>query len=67
MPADQIEDVSAALDRVMRDAAALVLRVYELPTDEQQILPGQRFYDERGEAMWNTVTKLVAKRTEKSA
>jgi len=66
-PVDQAEDVSAALDRVMRDAAALVLRGYELPTDIQMILPGQRYYDERGEAMWNTVSKLVAKRQEQSA
>ena len=66
-PADQAEDLSAALDRVMRDAAALVLRGYELPTDIQMILPGQRYYDERGEAMWNTVSKLVARRQEQSA
>jgi DNA polymerase I len=66
-PAAAVDDMSAALDRVMRDAAALVLRGYELSTDEQRILPGQRFYDERGEAMWTTVSKLVAKRTEQSA
>jgi DNA polymerase I len=66
-PTDAVADMSAALDRVMRDAATLVLRGYELPTDEQRILPGQRFYDERGEAMWNTVSKLVTKRTEQSA
>jgi hypothetical protein len=44
-----------------------VLRGYELPTDIQMILPGQRYYDERGEAMWNTVSKLVARRQEQSA
>jgi hypothetical protein len=66
-PADQADDVSAALDRVMRDAAALVLRGYQLPTDNQMILPGQRYYNERGEAMWNTVSKLVARRQEQSA
>jgi DNA polymerase-1 len=57
----QIEDVSAALDRVMRDASAIVLRGYELPTDVQLIRPSQRYFDDRGEAMWNTVTRLVAK------
>jgi DNA polymerase I-like protein with 3'-5' exonuclease and polymerase domains len=60
-PADEVEDISAALDRAMRDAAALVLRGYELPTDCQLIGPGERYYDERGEAMWKTVTRLVAK------
>ena len=61
---DQAEDVSAALDRCMRDASAIVLRGYELPTDVQMIGPGyehQRYYDDRGEAMWNTVMKLVNK------
>ena len=61
---DQAEDVSAALDRCMRDASAIVLRGYELPTDVQLIGAGQehqRYYDDRGEAMWNTVTKLVNK------
>jgi hypothetical protein len=60
-PADEIEDLSLALDRAMRDAAALVLRGYELPTDCQLIRPGERYFDERGEAMWKTVTRLVAK------
>ena len=61
---DQAKDVSAALDRCMREASAIVLRGYELPTDVQLIGAGQehqRYYDDRGEAMWNTVTKLVNK------
>jgi hypothetical protein len=66
-PADCVDDASRALDRCMRDAAAIVLRGYELPTDEQRILPGQHFYDERGEAMWNVVTKLLTKRQEQTA
>jgi len=57
----EIDEVSAALDRAMRDASALVLRGYELPTDSQIVRPGEHFYDERGEAMWNTVTGLLAK------
>ena len=65
--AEHADEVSAALDRVMRDAAALLLRGYELPTDVQMVGPGQRYYDERGEKMWNTVNRLVAKREELSA
>lgn len=57
----EVADVSAALDRVMRDAGAVVLRGYELPTDVQVVLPGQHYHDDRGVAMWNTVTNLVAK------
>jgi DNA polymerase-1 len=60
-PVDQAEDVSAALDRVMRDASAVVLRGYELPTDKQLIRPGQRYFDDRGEAMWNTVNRLLTR------
>ena len=55
------EDVSRELDRTMREAAAVVLRGYELPTDEQRIAAGQRYYDKRGVAMWQTVQKLVTK------
>jgi hypothetical protein len=31
------------------------------------VRPGQRYYDERGEAMWNVVNKLTAKREEQTA
>jgi DNA polymerase I-like protein with 3'-5' exonuclease and polymerase domains len=67
-PADQAEETSAALDRVMRDASAVVLRGYELPTKEDQIVrPGQHFFDKRGAEMWETVTRLVAKLEERRA
>jgi DNA polymerase-1 len=56
---DQIEDVSAALDRVMLDASAVVLQGYELRTDEQIVRPGQRFFDKRGASMWETVSSLL--------
>jgi DNA polymerase family A len=59
--ADQAEELSTALDRVMGDAAALMLRGYRLPTDCQLIRSGERYFDDRGEAMWTTVTRLLAK------
>jgi DNA polymerase I-like protein with 3'-5' exonuclease and polymerase domains len=52
---------SAALDEVMRDASRIVLRGYELQTDEQIVRAGGRFFDDRGSEMWETVTRLVAK------
>jgi hypothetical protein len=61
VPVEDAEDASAALDRVMRDASAVVLRGYELTTDVQIVRPGGRFHDKRGIEMWNTVTRLVAK------
>ena len=63
----EIEEASAALDRVMRDASAIVLRGYELPTEFKIILPGEHYYDKRGAAMWNTVDRLVAKLEERAA
>ena len=59
---DQAEDLSRALDQLMGDASAVVLRGYRLPTDFQIVRPGERYFDERGEAMWNTVSKLLAQR-----
>jgi DNA polymerase-1 len=66
-PLEQLEEVSAALDRVMRDDAAIVLRGYELPTDVQKVRPGERFFEERGQAMWETVSRLTAKLGARSA
>jgi hypothetical protein len=60
-PAGQAEELSVALDQVMGDAAAVVLRGYRLPTDCQIIRPGERYFDDRGQAMWATVTRLLAK------
>ena len=50
-----VDDVAIAFDRVMRDASAVVLRGYELPTDKQIIRPSERYFDKRGKAMWETV------------
>lgn len=60
-PLQQAAELSEALDRVMRDASALVLRGCELPTDKQIIRPGENYHDDRGVDMWSTVTKLVAR------
>ena len=57
--ADRAEEISAGLDRVMRDAAAVVLRGYELRTDVQVIPAGANYHDKRGIEMWTTVTKLL--------
>jgi hypothetical protein len=59
---DEAEGLSRALDQVMSDAAAVVLRGNRLPTGVQIVRPGERYFDERGEAMWTTVVKLLARR-----
>jgi DNA polymerase-1 len=58
---DCAEEVSAALDQVMGDAAAIVLKGHRLPTDEQIIRPGEHYFDDRGEKMWNTVCRILRK------
>jgi DNA polymerase-1 len=58
---DREEEASAALDRVMRDASAVVLRGYELPSDVQPVYPDGRYFDKRGKEMWETVIRLVSK------
>ena len=60
-PLNDAEELSRSLDQLMGDAAAMVLRGYRLPTDYQIIKPGEHYQDERGVAMWRTVTRLVAK------
>src|SRR5262249_2115565 len=60
-PVNETEELSRALDQLMGDAAAVVLRGYRLPTDHQIVKPGEHYQDERGAAMWATVTRLVAK------
>ena len=53
------DDASVALDRAMRDASAVLLKGYELPTDQQTVRPGEHFTDKRGAQMWGTVSRLV--------
>ena len=60
-PLSEVEDLSRELDRVMGDASAVVLRGYRLPTEAQSVRPGDHYKDKRGAAMWDTVTRLVAK------
>jgi hypothetical protein len=64
---DFADEASAALDRVMRDASKVVLRGYALPTDVQLVRSNERFFDDRGVEMWDTVTRLVNKLEEQRA
>ena len=54
-------DLAQAVDRLMRDASALVLNGYELPSDCAVLTPGEHFQDKRGKAMWDTIARLLAK------
>jgi hypothetical protein len=75
-----IGDLSRELDRLMRDASALVLDGYEIPTDAGKafvttenepangpILPGERYFEDRGLPMWNRINRLIEKRKRAAA
>jgi DNA polymerase I len=66
-PVDQAEETSVALDKVMRDAARVVLRGYELPTDGRIYRPGEHFYEKRGAEMWDAIQRLRIKLEEQRA
>jgi hypothetical protein len=60
---EDIADVSVALDRCTRDASAVILDGYEIPTGDENgkwlIRPGQQFYDKRGAVMWAEINQLM--------
>jgi DNA polymerase I-like protein with 3'-5' exonuclease and polymerase domains len=58
----EAEELAVAVDRLMRDASAVVLKGFELPSDCHIILPGEHYQDKRGAAMWKTITRLLAQR-----
>jgi hypothetical protein len=62
-PADQIVDVATATRRAMADASRIVLDGFEIATDAKVIGPGERYADQRGAAMWDEVTHLLARRS----
>jgi hypothetical protein len=53
--------LAQAADRLMRDASAIVLKGYELPSDCAILMPGEYFQDKRGKTMWSTIAGLLAK------
>jgi DNA polymerase-1 len=66
-PLNQAEEISIALDRVMRDAAVVVLCGHELPTDGKIIRPGEHFVEKRGQEMWDAIQRLLIKLEERRA
>jgi DNA polymerase I len=56
-----VNDVSAALDLCMRDAAAVVLKGYPLGTKSQIVRPGEHYVEDRGATMFNKVKQCIKK------
>jgi hypothetical protein len=65
--AGDAEELARQIDQLMRDASAVVLKGFELPTDCAIIAPGEHYQDKRGKAMWGTITKLLAERHQSMA
>jgi hypothetical protein len=58
-PADGIEEVVAQTQRAMREASELVLPGFPLRTDAKVVRYPDRYMDERGRRMWETVLRLL--------
>jgi hypothetical protein len=58
-PAAEIEDVVTRTQRAMREASELVLPGFPLRTDAKVVRHPDRYSDERGRRMWDTVWALL--------
>jgi DNA polymerase-1 len=58
-PAGQIEEVVAGTQAVMRRASEIVLGGFPLRTDAKVVRHPDRYMDERGQQMWDTVQELL--------
>jgi hypothetical protein len=58
-PADGIEAVVAETQRAMREASELMLLGFPLRTDAKIVRDGERYMDDRGRRMWETVSELL--------
>jgi hypothetical protein len=58
-PADRIDEVVARTQAVMRGASAIVLSGFPLGADAKLVRHPDRYMDERGQQMWDTVMGLL--------
>lgn len=61
-PLDELEQVAEHMQRLMRQASAVVLGGFELRSDVKFIRHPHRYHDERGAVMWATVQELLHER-----
>jgi hypothetical protein len=59
-PADHIEEVVCRTQAAMREASELVLPGFPLRTEAKVVRHADRYMDERGKQMWDTVQELLA-------
>ena len=61
LPVDELESGLAKAQGLMRLASSAVLGDFELGSDAKVVYPPDRYMDERGQVMWDTVTGLIRK------
>ena len=61
LPMDELEGGLAKAQGLMRLASRAVLGDFELGSDAKVVCYPDRYMDERGQVMWDTVTKLICK------
>ena len=58
-PLDDLEDTVATTQSLMREASQIVLDGFELGSDTKLVRYPDRYMDDRGVTMWNTVMSLI--------
>ena len=59
LPIDELESGLAKAQHLMRQASRAVLGDFELGSDAKIVCYPDRYMDERGQVMWDTVTELI--------
>lgn len=59
-PVGEIHHAVARTQAAMAEASDIVLGGFRLRSEAKIIVPGERYVDKRGVAMWNTVTEILA-------
>lgn len=59
-PLGELDEAAMLMQQVMEDASAEVLDGFRLRSDVKLVRYPDRYMDERGLAMWNTVLELLA-------
>ncbi len=62
-PLDELDDAVATTQSLMAEASRIVLDGFELGSDAKIVRYPERYMDERGETMWNTVMTLIGEPT----
>jgi hypothetical protein len=58
-PLDQLDAVVAQAQALMREASRVVLNGFELTSDAKIVRYPDRYMDERGTKMWNTIMARI--------